>query len=696
MSNESPPAKKRSLLSRLVPRSVAGKTALATALVLVPTLVVVWTIRRFGTQSVTHAHAITWTRMAIELALVVIIPTVLYWGLRRWNQVIEGVYPDIDKAWQAGVLAMEAQGINVDDHPIFLILGSSSSEQERGLIGALGTKLSLDGIPNESGINHALQWYTSSDAIYLFCPGASALSELLGRWSAAPSLERPRRPLPVRDPNATAPGGSKAAAAPSAADNVERQSDPEVASQSAEPPASEPPQQYLGTLQVPSMAAGPIQPTGHPDSGRSLAASRADAPAERRPASPFEIPAANPSGVVGTVSVDHLANTPAGSSPATGLPSDGALSAGAPSAGAGAKPLSAIPMPNTNPPDSTSPTANKAFSPAGHDRDRPQTNSPAANFPAANSPALTAKQNSGPASPLAPLASAPRSPAGNLALPAALDTSDQLPRLRYVCNLLRRIRRPRCGVNGIVTLIPFELSTAGPLQLSALAQSARGDVNAIQETLGIRSPVTAMLIGLEQDIGFTELVRRLQPELLSRRLGGRFDLRSRPTPEELNAHSDRLCDAFEDWVYRLFGRDDALAQQRGNRKLYGLISSIRHELKPRLRIVLGQAFGCEPGHSEPGQGDPENGAHGSGSAPSNRDHSFFFSGCYFAASGATTGQPAFVKGVLQDKLIEEQSQVEWTTDALRIHRLFRALAVVGWVVTAVLAALFLARWLELI
>ena len=260
------------------------------------------------------------------------------------------------------------------------------------------------------------------------------------------------------------------------------------------------------------------------------------------------------------------------------------------------------------------------------------------------------------------------------ALPPSLDTSDHLPRLRYVCTLLKKSRRPHCGVNGIVTLIPFELSRAGTLQLSALAQSARGDIHTIQETLGIRSPVTALLVGLEQDKGFTELVRRLPAELLSRRLGGRFDLRSRPTPEELNTHSDRLCDAFEDWVYQLFGREDALAQQRGNRKLYGLISRIRHELKPRLRIVLGQAFGCEPTDraDDPGH-----------------DDAFFFSGCYFAASGANTGQPAFVKGVLQEKLIQEQSMVQWTNRAIQTHRYVRSLVIAGWVVAAALSLLLL-------
>ena len=181
---------------------------------------------------------------------------------------------------------------------------------------------------------------------------------------------------------------------------------------------------------------------------------------------------------------------------------------------------------------------------------------------------------------------------------------------------------------------------------------------------------------MEQDKGFSELVRRLQPGLLSRRVGGRFDLRSRPTPEELNSHSDRLCDAFEDWVYRLFSREDGLAQQRGNRKLYALTSKIRHDLKPRLRIVLGQAFGCDTDEQH---------------VQSESDDSFFFSGCYFAASGAGTGQPAFVQGVLKDKLVDEQSKVEWTQDLLRTHRHFKTFAVVGWIVSVIAAVLILIR-----
>ncbi len=106
--------------------------------------------------------------------LVVVIPICVYWGVRRWNQVIDGEFPDIDKAWSAGISALQAQGISTSKLPIFLILGSSSRNLESELTHALNTRLKVAGIPDESGIAHALQWYVSDDANHPFCPGASS------------------------------------------------------------------------------------------------------------------------------------------------------------------------------------------------------------------------------------------------------------------------------------------------------------------------------------------------------------------------------------------------------------------------------------------------------------------------------------------------------------------------------------------
>ncbi|MCA9135258.1 MAG: hypothetical protein KDB00_00830 [Planctomycetales bacterium] len=695
MSTDSPPPKKLPLHRRFLPTTIAGKAAATAALLLTAILVMVWMLRLFGSDSVRLSHAVSVTHMIIELALVVMIPVVLYWGIRRWNQVIEGEYPEIDRAWEAGIEALRAKGVALTDYPIFLILGSSDDEVEHGLMEALDTKMIIHGVPDATGVSHALQWYMSSDAIYLFCPGASSLSALMGRWTAPTLKSGPRQNLAARlstasatTPSASAVGSSDANSSQigipkiqrverSATGSASKPSGPQTVGpesaksqpamlkkESSMRPAahrenvtSSAPEPYLGTIQHHSIDSAPressIRDTAAAATGRGTPF---DMPSARPKPQPFSAPASDTSGDAlrpapryqGTISFDQYASAPQPSSASQRGPSD--------------PPTNAASTREFGPPRSTGTVS--------VDHGVAATGTVDATTPKSKGGSTTATK------PVGSIAM-PRGSAGKkIALPASLDTSDQLPRLRYVCKLLKRSRRPMCGINGAITLLPFELSRVGPLQLSAIAQSARGDVAMIQDTLGIRSPVTAVLVGLEQDKGFAELVRRLQSGLLSRRLGGRFDLRSRPTPEELNTHSDRLCDAFEDWVYRLFSREDGLAQQRGNRKLYALTCKIRHELKPRLRIVLGQAFGCES--SESG-GDATD------------DDSFFFSGCYFAASGAMSGQPAFVKGVLQDKLADEQSKVQWTKQTLRTHRLFTIFSIIGWILCILLIAALIAK-----
>ncbi|MEM0924938.1 MAG: type VI secretion protein IcmF/TssM N-terminal domain-containing protein [Planctomycetota bacterium] len=637
MTDEESKKPKRRWIQRCIPRTVASRTAVVTAIALFTTLIVVWSLRAFGIESVRLRHAMTLPRMAAELGLTLAIPWALYLGLSRWNQVIEGVYPDVDRAWQAGVEAIKSQGIDLADYPLYLILGSSETESESGLMQALNSKLRVQAIPNEPGVSQPLQWYLTEDAIYLFCSGASALSGLMSRWTNPESSTSVRRPVSTRSVPAASPVAthtSPNAARADVSDGIperdatappEKVPDRKVSQSTA-------PDHFMGTLQSGALT-GPSSgvPVDRAEPSRpSMTASRAAPPPEPRESS-----------VAKSVT---SAMRPAPSF-------QGTLSLGA------------------------LPSLAEISEATDEDEDEVTLGPLRAKRPSVKKTITKLKPDT-------EVQQQPRTPvpspstAERVALPAALDTSDQIPRLQYVCELLGRVRRPRCGINGTVTLIPFGLSKVGPLQLSAISQSVRGDVETIQQTLGVRAPVTAVLVGLEQDKGFSELVRRLQPGLLNRRLGGRFDLRSKPTPEELNVHSDRLCDAFEDWVYRLFGREDALAQQRGNRKLYALISRIRHELKPRLRIVLGQAFGCQSTDRV---------------SESDDDHSFFFSGCYFASSGVGTGKPAFVQGVLKDKLADEQSQVQWTTATNHRQRAFRGAVMVGWFFAALMALLLVVK-----
>ncbi|MEO1618408.1 MAG: hypothetical protein AAFV88_21325, partial [Planctomycetota bacterium] len=275
MSDEEKKPPKRKWFRRLVPRTVAGKTAVVTALVLVTTLVVVWSLRIFGPESVRLRHAMTASRMAVELALTAAIPWALYLGLSRWNQVIEGVYPDVDRAWQAGIDALESQGVDVSEYPLFVILGSADTESESGLMEALDSKLRVQAIPSEPGVSQPLQWYLTEDAIYLFCPGASALSGLMGRWTtpdSSPATEG--RPLPARQAatrSVATPTRSSSTSKPASGSSQTSHSEPVTAPSAPEPTPSAPtpsapaPDHFMGTLQSgaltsPAARPGPVTP----------------------------------------------------------------------------------------------------------------------------------------------------------------------------------------------------------------------------------------------------------------------------------------------------------------------------------------------------------------------------------------------------------------------------------------------------
>jgi len=242
----------------------------------------------------------------------------------------------------------------------------------------------------------------------------------------------------------------------------------------------------------------------------------------------------------------------------------------------------------------------------------------------------------------------------------------QLERLQYVCRLLNRARGPHCGANGALALLPYELAVASQNELVGLAESARRDLEVAQETLRVHLPVSALVAGLEHEAGFSELANRLPTNYLDRRLGGRFTFAQQPTAENLNNHSDRLCDAFEEWIHRLFREKDALQKQRGNRSLCALLCRIRHHLKPNLRQVLGDIFGSVKGSETPNRQTPR----------------VRFSGCYFSSIGQEQGSSAFVRGVLEDKLVAEQDAVSWFESARRTHFMHQVFIWTGWVVFA--------------
>jgi hypothetical protein len=89
------------------------------------------------------------------------------------------------------------------------------------------------------------------------------------------------------------------------------------------------------------------------------------------------------------------------------------------------------------------------------------------------------------------------------------ETARQRARLQYVCQLIRRARFPLCSANGVMVLLPFELLQATQRETQQLQKTVRSDVACLQRELAVRCPVTALIVGMHQERGFRELVRRV-------------------------------------------------------------------------------------------------------------------------------------------------------------------------------------------
>jgi hypothetical protein len=227
-------------------------------------------------------------------------------------------------------------------------------------------------------------------------------------------------------------------------------------------------------------------------------------------------------------------------------------------------------------------------------------------------------------------------------------------RLEYVCRLIRHARRPVCPVNGVLTLLPFGLIARGPREGVELQKALQRDLNTARHSLNVRCPVTAAVIGMEEESGFQELVRRVGRDRAARqRFGKGFSLSNPPIPERVEALAAHACGSFEAFVYALFREKGSLSKP-GNTRLFSLLCKIRRNVQTRLGNILVAGFAIDS--EQVPDGKP-----------------LFFGGCYFAAVGDTEDRQAFVRGIL-DKMPDEEAELEWTDGALAEDRRYQRLA----------------------
>jgi hypothetical protein len=617
---------------RLMRWSVPTKAAWLSLIALVIVVVIAWTAFLADPDSVPWRHAMTIPRIMAVVILVILIPIVVYRGLKLWLEGDMSRFPDLDFAWRAGLTALERNGLDITTVPVFLILGSSGERQEQAMFDSAGLALRVRAVPEGPA---PLHWYASPEAIFVCCTEASWTSSLAAYEATRPLAEMaailsnlessaaPAAPQPPAQPFAYAP-------------TVGTQSVPQIEQQFN--PAMNQPMTAIAPPPRPALPAPAPMPAGGADEnirGTIMLGQYAANLAAQTP---------HPSGPQYSPPQQQYAPqqqyTP---------PPQGAFAGPPPSADDSGNfkgtmmlqaPLELAPRGAPQQPQYAAPAVAPVYAPA------PQQSY-----------------------------SAPAPRQMQTALLSPQESAEQLEKLQHVCRLLRRARSPMCAVNGILTLLPMPAIQGSIREAEELQRAVKSDLRTIDRALDLRCPVTALVVGMEQESGFRELVRRVGRERAAvQRFGQRYDLRSVATAEEMHALCAHVCGAFEDWVYTLFREQGALSRP-GNMQLYGLLCKVQLSVKNRLAEILAGGFGYDPTYaSEP---------------------PVLFSGCYFAAIGETEDRQAFAKGVF-NKLIEEQEQVEWTPRALASNRRYLWLAYTGLILDAALViaigAMIAWRW----
>jgi hypothetical protein len=267
-----------------------------------------------------------------------------------------------------------------------------------------------------------------------------------------------------------------------------------------------------------------------------------------------------------------------------------------------------------------------------------------------NVPASVAVEEQPSVRSLPPAALAPRAANRTPLLKDTAEVARQTMRLRHLCWLILKERRPYCPINGILLMVPYA-ATATDSDSNQTGLICQRDLESVREVLQINCPVLALVTDMEKAHGFRDFIDRFPKGHRQRRLGQQFPyvagLGSVERAKLIEDGVDWICaDLFPSLIYRLMRLDRAkttersLAGARGNVRLFNLLGQIRER---RLRLSRLLAVALDLQDKEP----------------------VFFGGCYFAGTGHnSTREQAFIAAVFH-RLLEGQNYVSWTSVGLR-------------------------------
>jgi hypothetical protein len=258
--------------------------------------------------------------------------------------------------------------------------------------------------------------------------------------------------------------------------------------------------------------------------------------------------------------------------------------------------------------------------------------------------------------------------------------------LRFLAKLVKRDRWPLCPVNGVMVLVPWSAATADEIAAQA-ARVLADDLRTVRSTFQLHYPTVGIVCDLETARGFPEFRSAFPAKLLLGRLGQRVPLVPAvgdddvPKPSVLIGRGTQwIAQAILPvWILKALRLNDQLDQRATpsgghghNRNLYLLMREVYLRF-PRIATIL--ANGVPAGGQAASDADPLEGLS-------------LFGGCYLAGTGGKSSQQAFVTGVFH-RLVDDQAAVAWSEKAYADDRRFNQMAMIGYVVIVVIAAVLI-------
>lgn len=238
-------------------------------------------------------------------------------------------------------------------------------------------------------------------------------------------------------------------------------------------------------------------------------------------------------------------------------------------------------------------------------------------------------------------------------------------RLAHLARLIVRDRHPFCPINGLMVLVPVGGTDNEP-DAQQTAELLSRDLSTLRSVLRLQYPTLVLACDIEALPGFSEFIQRVAAKERVGRLGQRFplaspDLAGEALYEQIDRSIHHLCNSYlRDWVYRLFRADGGNAATVTNTGLYLFLDEMRARKKNLSRVLVQGIAKDSP-------------------LP------LLYAGCYLAGTGADASkEQSFIAGVFK-RLMENQSVVSWTMDALTEDRRCHSRANLGYTLLAGLA-----------